>query len=95
MIRTVLGAKRIVVLKYSIPVQLKAKECRMVLGVCNAAKTPEQKVWKELDLRLTDAANESKDNVKFLSTLEKTLEPMYEGSPKVSQFCVSLLDCTG
>lgn len=63
--------------------QLKAKECRMVLGVCNAAKTPEHKVWKELDLKLTDAANESKDNVKFLSTLEKTLEPMYEGTPQV------------
>lgn len=73
-------------LKQGIPVQLKAKECRMVLGVCNAAKTPEQKVWKELDLRLTDAANESKDNVKFLSTLEKTLEPMYEGSPQVRHF---------
>lgn len=59
----------------------------MVLGVCNAAKTPEHKVWKELDLRLTDAANESKDNVKFLSTLEKTLEPMYEGSPQARQPC--------
>lgn len=54
----------------------------MVLGVCNAAKTPEHKVWKELDLKLSDAANESKDNVKFLSTLEKTLEPMYEGTPQ-------------
>lgn len=61
---------------------LKSKECRIVLGVCNAAKSAEYKTWKELDLRLTDAANESKDNVKFLSTLEKTLEPMYEGTPQ-------------
>lgn len=66
----------------SVTQQLKSKECRVVLGVCNAAKSPEYKAWKELDLKLTDAANESKDNVKFLSTLEKTLEPMYEGTPQ-------------
>ena len=62
--------------------QLKSRECRLVLGVCNAAKSPEYKAWKEIDLKLTDAANESRDNVKFLSTLEKTLEPMYEGTPQ-------------
>lgn len=66
----------------SVTQQLKCKECRIVLGVCNAAKSSEYKIWKELDLKLTDAANESKDNVKFLSTLEKTLEPMYEGTPQ-------------
>ena len=66
----------------SVTQQLKSRECRLILGVCNAAKAPEYKTWKELDLKLTDAANESRDNVKFLSTLEKTLEPMYEGTPQ-------------
>jgi dynein heavy chain, axonemal len=42
----------------SVTQQLKARECRLVLGVCNAAKSPEYKAWKELDLKLTDAANE-------------------------------------
>ena len=66
----------------SVTQQLKSRECRLVLGVCNTAKLPEYKTWKDIDLQLTDAANESRDNVKFLSTLEKTLAPMYEGTPQ-------------
>jgi Dynein heavy chain, N-terminal region 1 len=66
----------------SITQQLKGKHCRQVLGVSNSAKPMELKRWKELELKLTDAANESKDNVKFLSTLEMTLKPMYDGTPR-------------
>jgi dynein heavy chain, axonemal len=66
----------------SVTEQLKNKEAKLVLGVCMAARSKAHRAWKTLDSRLTDASNEAKDNVKYLMTLEKSLEPMYIGTPQ-------------
>eukprot|EP01029_Cantina_marsupialis_P009141 TRINITY_DN2137_c0_g3_i1.p1 TRINITY_DN2137_c0_g3~~TRINITY_DN2137_c0_g3_i1.p1 ORF type:complete len:3476 (-),score=1129.85 TRINITY_DN2137_c0_g3_i1:3796-14223(-) len=74
--------------------QLKTKECKTVIGVLTAvAKTindPNErfavmgllKRWKQIDVSITEAANEAKDNVKYLQTLDKFMQPLYEGTPR-------------
>jgi dynein heavy chain, axonemal len=47
-----------------------AKDAQQVLGD-----------WQDSDGMLTDALNEAADNVKFLSNLDKFLEPLYKGTP--------------
>jgi len=60
--------------------QLKANDCKWVLGVCAMAKAPIMARWKELDIRVSEANNEAKDNVKFLTTLESMLEVLMQGT---------------
>jgi dynein heavy chain len=76
----------------SITEQIKAKEVKNVLNVLTIwtraqQDTGKQKLfvllrrWKQIDINITEAANEAKDNVKYLFTLEKFLEPLYSGDP--------------
>eukprot|EP00820_Chromera_velia_P029268 Cvel_12266.t1-p1 / transcript=Cvel_12266.t1 / gene=Cvel_12266 / organism=Chromera_velia_CCMP2878 / gene_product=Dynein gamma chain, flagellar outer arm, putative / transcript_product=Dynein gamma chain, flagellar outer arm, putative / location=Cvel_scaffold794:55107-67642(+) / protein_length=1727 / sequence_SO=supercontig / SO=protein_coding / is_pseudo=false len=79
----------------SIIEQLKAKECKVVFAVLHAvtkvsaeaAPQSRQSVfnvlrrWKQIDIAITEAFNEARDNVKYLSTLEKFIEPLYTGTP--------------
>lgn len=65
----------------SVMEQLKKDEYKVVLTVIQAARSTEYKQWKDCDLAITDAVNEAKDNVKYLASLEKYIEPLYTGTP--------------
>nr|KAG5688729.1 hypothetical protein BaRGS_032064 [Batillaria attramentaria] len=56
--------------------QLRGQEVKAVIGVLQVAKSKLIPVWRDLDGRITDTANEAKDNVKFLYTLEKFCDPL-------------------
>ncbi len=61
--------------------QLKRREARLVLDTCVAGNTPAVQTWRGVENRLTEALAEVKDNVKYLTTLEKSFEPLYNGTP--------------
>nr|KAF6461745.1 dynein axonemal heavy chain 8 [Molossus molossus] len=57
--------------------QIKGPSCKAVINVLNLAHSKLLKNWRDLDARITDTANESKDNVRYLYTLEKVCQPLY------------------
>ncbi|GAB1603059.1 dynein axonemal heavy chain 5 [Argonauta hians] len=66
---------------YQVAEQIKSKKVKTVVGVLQVAKSKSLKRWKELDGRITDAANEAKDNVKYLYTLEKFFGSLIKCNP--------------
>ena len=67
----------------SVAEQLKTKGCKCVLGVvgANVTKSKSFKRWKQIDSLITDSLNEARDNVKYLSALERYTEALYSGTP--------------
>jgi len=81
----------------SLTEQLKTKECRVVISVLQsfikAQSTMSSNLinfnsvvallrrWRQIDINITEAANEAKDNVKYLTTVEKAIDPLYNGTP--------------
>ena len=78
----------------SITEQLKTREVKNVLAcLASVAKndrtddTVRQGVftllrrWKQVDIAITEGANEAKDNMKYLFTLDKFIEPLYLADP--------------
>lgn len=65
----------------SIIKHIKSPEFRAVEMVLHISHSKVMKMWRSLDIRITHRANEAKDNVKFLSTLEKVCQPLYNSDP--------------
>ncbi|XP_022081686.1 dynein gamma chain, flagellar outer arm-like [Acanthaster planci] len=60
--------------------QLKGKECKTVIGVLITSKSKVLKKWKAIDASITDAANETKDKVKYLEALRRHFEHLYHSA---------------
>jgi dynein heavy chain len=76
----------------SITEQLKRPDCKQVIShlstlTKNTSSNKEHarileslQTWKRIDVAITEAANEAKDNVKYLYTLERFIDPLYTGN---------------
>ncbi|XP_069769393.1 dynein axonemal heavy chain 5 isoform X2 [Narcine bancroftii] len=61
--------------------QIKSPQVRRIIGILQVAKSRTLKHWRKLDGNITDAANEAKDNVKYLYTLDKFFGPLVKCTP--------------
>lgn len=75
----------------SIIEQFKRKDCRFAVGILSSfakgANEPEKsniislvRRWKQIDIETTEIFNEARDNLKYLLTLQRFIEPLYSGS---------------
>ncbi|XP_002666734.3 dynein axonemal heavy chain 5 [Danio rerio] len=61
--------------------EIKDPYVKKIIGILHAAKSKTMSKWKELDASITIVANEAKDNVKYLSTLDKFFELLEKSTP--------------
>ncbi|XP_054862859.1 dynein axonemal heavy chain 5 isoform X2 [Amphiprion ocellaris] len=73
--------KRRMVTFNSLMEEVKRPEVKRTLGVLQVARSRMLRVWRELDGDITVVANEAKDNVKYLSTLDKFFGPPGKSTP--------------
>ncbi|XP_075239290.1 dynein axonemal heavy chain 5-like [Convolutriloba macropyga] len=71
--------------------QIKLTRCKSVVAALQYAKSRAVKRWRELDMRITDAANEAKDNVKYLYTLDQFFGPLGTCDPIKLTRCKSVV----
>ena len=61
--------------------QIKLESTRVVVAVLKVKRHLCINIWNELDKKITESSNEAKDNVKFLTSLEKYTELLYALEP--------------
>ncbi|XP_063254262.1 dynein axonemal heavy chain 5-like isoform X4 [Prinia subflava] len=62
--------------------EIKSSRVKKIISILQAARSKTLKQWKELDGSITIAANEAKDNVRYLYTLDKFFGPLANASPE-------------
>ncbi|XP_051465193.1 dynein axonemal heavy chain 5-like [Apus apus] len=61
--------------------EIKSSRVKKIISILQAARSKSLKQWKELDGNITIAANEAKDNVRYLYTLDKYFGLLAKASP--------------
>ena len=61
--------------------QIKNPTCIHTIAILHMAKSKVIEEWRRLDTRITEEANEAKDNVKYLYNLDTLCEPLYKCTP--------------
>ncbi|NXO37077.1 DYH8 protein, partial [Locustella ochotensis] len=71
--------------------EIKSSRVRKIISILQAARSKTLKQWKELDSSITIAANEAKDNVRYLYTLDKFFGPLVNASPVMMEHIPGLM----
>ncbi|KAJ7395081.1 hypothetical protein BTVI_158454 [Pitangus sulphuratus] len=61
--------------------EIRSSRVKKIISILQAARSKMLKQWKELDGSITKAANEAKDNVRYLCILDKFFGPLANASP--------------
>ncbi|NXR61612.1 DYH5 protein, partial [Rhadina sibilatrix] len=72
--------------------EIKSSRVKKIISILQAARSKTLKQWKELDGSITIAANEAKDNVRYLYTLDKFFGPLANASPVLVEHIPSLMN---
>ncbi|NWX29235.1 DYH5 protein, partial [Notiomystis cincta] len=72
--------------------EIKSSRVKKIISILQAARSKTLKQWKELDGSITIAANEAKDNVRYLYTLDKFFGPLANASPVMMEHIPSLMN---
>ncbi|NWZ31780.1 DYH5 protein, partial [Asarcornis scutulata] len=72
--------------------EIKSSRVKKIISILQAARSKTLKQWKELDGNVTIAANEAKNNVRYLYTLDKFFGPLAIASPVMMEHVPSLMN---
>ncbi|NXK57833.1 DYH5 protein, partial [Sylvietta virens] len=72
--------------------EIRSSRVKKIISILQAARSKTLKQWKELDGSITIAANEAKDNVRYLYTLDKFFGPLANASPVMMEYIPSLMN---
>ncbi|NXF99661.1 DYH5 protein, partial [Sakesphorus luctuosus] len=72
--------------------EIKSSRVKKIITILQAARSKTLKQWKELDGSITMAANEAKDNVRYLYTLDKFFGALANASPVMMEYIPSLMN---